>query len=162
MIKRDELATPDSCLNKASDDEPIFVLRANDKDAPDAVREWAIKYRLRKEALEEWGLLRVRNKYEEAFALAIQMEEWKMKHCQFHIRTPDAVAAKADDTMKHQWKKACEEMNWAVNQAYCANHDRNPNRHAQIDMALQYALNVAIATISGDELPKRPDIKNAV
>ena len=41
MRKRDELANPNSCFNKAADDEPIFVLRANDRLAPAAVFEWA-------------------------------------------------------------------------------------------------------------------------
>lgn len=31
----------DSCLTKAHDDEPIFVLRANDAIAPSTVRSWA-------------------------------------------------------------------------------------------------------------------------
>jgi hypothetical protein len=41
MIKRDEIAFHDSCLNKAADDEPIFVLRAHDALAPAVVRAWA-------------------------------------------------------------------------------------------------------------------------
>lgn len=31
----------DPCLDKAGDDEPIFVLRAQDKLAPALVRQWA-------------------------------------------------------------------------------------------------------------------------
>lgn len=30
----------DRCLNKVSDDEPIFVLRAQDISAPDVIRRW--------------------------------------------------------------------------------------------------------------------------
>jgi len=41
MIKRDELADPTSCINKAADDEPVFVLRASDALAPIVVRLWA-------------------------------------------------------------------------------------------------------------------------
>ena len=41
MRKRDELNDPNSCLNRAADDEPIFVLRAKDRLAPAAVYEWA-------------------------------------------------------------------------------------------------------------------------
>lgn len=41
MIKADELRTEISCLNKAAPNEPIFVLRANDPIAPQAVRLWA-------------------------------------------------------------------------------------------------------------------------
>lgn len=40
MLKRDELANPNSCLNKAKDDEPIFVLLGRDIAAPYAVRVW--------------------------------------------------------------------------------------------------------------------------
>ena len=32
----------DSCLAKAAPDEPIFVLRAKDKTAPNLVRAWAV------------------------------------------------------------------------------------------------------------------------
>jgi len=40
-IKRDEINDPTSCLNRAADDEPIFVLRAKDKLAAKLVRDWA-------------------------------------------------------------------------------------------------------------------------
>ena len=46
MIKRDEIETPDSCLNKARDDERIFVLLARDPAAPTAIRAW-VNERLR-------------------------------------------------------------------------------------------------------------------
>ena len=39
--KRQTLDDPNSCLNKAKDNEPIFVLRANDPIAPLVVRIWA-------------------------------------------------------------------------------------------------------------------------
>jgi hypothetical protein len=39
--KRDELADPGSCLNKARDDEWIFVILERDVALPAAVREWA-------------------------------------------------------------------------------------------------------------------------
>lgn len=41
MLKRDELAIPTSCLNKAADDEPVFVLRAKDVCAAIIVECWA-------------------------------------------------------------------------------------------------------------------------
>lgn len=41
MKKADELREPTSCLSKASPDEPIFVLRANDPLAPQTIRAWA-------------------------------------------------------------------------------------------------------------------------
>ena len=40
MLKKDEISNPNSCLNKAKDDERIFVLRAKDLAAPSAIREW--------------------------------------------------------------------------------------------------------------------------
>lgn len=40
MLKKDEIATPDSCLNKAKDDEPIFVLRGKDPAAPATLAKW--------------------------------------------------------------------------------------------------------------------------
>lgn len=57
----------DTCLIKAADDEPIFVLRAQDMLAPESVREWANR------ALK-CGLPHA--KYEEALALAAKMEQW--------------------------------------------------------------------------------------
>jgi hypothetical protein len=41
MIKADEITNPNSCLNKAADDEPIFVLRGRDILAAEVVRFWA-------------------------------------------------------------------------------------------------------------------------
>jgi hypothetical protein len=38
--KRDEIANPKSCLNKASAEEPLFVLRASDVFAPGMVELW--------------------------------------------------------------------------------------------------------------------------
>ena len=46
MRKRDELAFPDSCLNKARDDEWIFVLLERDPAAAATVRFW-IEERIR-------------------------------------------------------------------------------------------------------------------
>lgn len=40
MRKIDELANPNSCLNKARDDELLFVLLARDPAAPATVRAW--------------------------------------------------------------------------------------------------------------------------
>jgi hypothetical protein len=41
MKKIDEITTPDSCINKAENDEPVFVLRANDPLAAGTVDYWA-------------------------------------------------------------------------------------------------------------------------
>ena len=74
MLKRDELATPTSCINRAADDEPVFVLRAKDIAAPWAIREWI-------KARQEFGL---NNKFDakllEAERLALQMDEWSKAH----------------------------------------------------------------------------------
>lgn len=40
MRKRDELADPRSCMNRAADDEWTFVLLSRDAAAPVAVRAW--------------------------------------------------------------------------------------------------------------------------
>lgn len=41
MIKRDELTNKQSCLNRAADDEMLFVLLARDVAAPATIRFWA-------------------------------------------------------------------------------------------------------------------------
>lgn len=41
MKKSDEIKSSTSCLNKAADDEPIFVLRGKDMVAPRVVEYWA-------------------------------------------------------------------------------------------------------------------------
>lgn len=41
MKKLDELASPNSCLNKAKDTEWLFVLLERDPCAADTVRYWA-------------------------------------------------------------------------------------------------------------------------
>lgn len=46
MRKSDELSDFSSCLNKARDDERLFVLLARDPAAPVAIRAW-VKERLR-------------------------------------------------------------------------------------------------------------------
>ena len=40
MIKRDEKNQMGSCFNKAAEDEPLFVLRAQDMTAPHVVQDW--------------------------------------------------------------------------------------------------------------------------
>ncbi len=41
MLKSREIADPGSCLNKAHDDEPVFVLLGRDRAAPYTIRCWA-------------------------------------------------------------------------------------------------------------------------
>jgi len=64
--KRLELLRPDSCLSKAEPDEPIFILRAKDALAPQAVRLWASM---------AFGAHEI-EKVNEALELAVQMERW--------------------------------------------------------------------------------------
>lgn len=46
MLKRDEVTSSASCLNKAKDDEMIFVLLGRDRAAPAAIEAW-IRERIR-------------------------------------------------------------------------------------------------------------------
>ncbi len=43
MTKRQEIDDPNSSLNKAADDEPVFVLRAQDRFAPAIISAWAAR-----------------------------------------------------------------------------------------------------------------------
>lgn len=79
MIKRDELADPSSCLNKALDEEPLFVLRANDERAPGIVRHWAQSYRYEKVRTRQWTD-KAKAKYLEALDLADAMAAWKKEN----------------------------------------------------------------------------------
>lgn len=54
------------------------------------------------------------------------------------------------------------EPSWALEQINIVNHDRNPNRQAQLKRITDYGLKVAIAKRSHEPLPERPDIKNCV
>ena len=58
----------DTCLQKAADDEPIFVLRAQDITAPAIVRMWA--------EMQKLHPIRAEEKIREALALADRMEQW--------------------------------------------------------------------------------------
>lgn len=90
MIKSKELIGP-SCLTNAKDDEPLFVLRANDELAPKIVRAWALDYHNSKcqqnweashadgSTEHKWALNEAQTaKYREANALADQMEAWRL------------------------------------------------------------------------------------
>lgn len=41
MLKHEELADPDSCMNRAGENEWVFVLLGRDSAAPYAIRAWA-------------------------------------------------------------------------------------------------------------------------
>ena len=73
--KADNILNPSSCWNRASNDEPIFVLRATDPSAPDFVTLWANRY-----VLAKGGFMRMtpeqQAKYYEALRVANEMREW--------------------------------------------------------------------------------------
>jgi hypothetical protein len=60
-----------SCLAKAGDAEPIFVLRAQDQLAPIVVRKWG-------QLAHQAGVSR--DKVQGAYALADEMEAWQAEH----------------------------------------------------------------------------------
>lgn len=47
MRKQFELSDPDSCLNRAGDNEMLFVVRGHDVCAAETVRDWAQRRILR-------------------------------------------------------------------------------------------------------------------
>lgn len=76
MIREREIADPNSCLNRAVPGEPVFVLRANDENAPGIVAEWAEQYRREKGGVTLMTQAQYK-KYTEALELATAMREWK-------------------------------------------------------------------------------------
>lgn len=70
MDKQQELRQPDSCLNKAAHDEPVFVLRAKDPLAAQAVSLWAA---MAHGVHED-------KKVQEAVALAKRMDDWRNRN----------------------------------------------------------------------------------
>lgn len=71
MLKRDEISNLTSCLNKSSDDEPLFVLCARDPLAPEVVRMWAKMYE------QSGGRL---DKSAEAWVCASRMVAWHARN----------------------------------------------------------------------------------
>lgn len=87
MLKRDELEKSDSCLNKARDDERIFVLLARDPAAPTAIRQWCSRR-------VELG----KNRYDDPqIKEALQCAE-QMECSRDALRSALADAAKAGET----------------------------------------------------------------
>lgn len=60
----------DSCLDKVADDEPIFVLRAQDKSASHLVRQWAASN----------VATLAPERFQEAHDIADAMETWARSH----------------------------------------------------------------------------------
>jgi hypothetical protein len=66
MRKSKELADPNSCLNKAGEDEMLFVLLGRDKAAPAAVHAWVLeRLRLGLNTLEDPKIVEAMNWMEE-------------------------------------------------------------------------------------------------
>lgn len=61
-------AAGQGCLGRADEDEPVFVLRAHDRAAPGAVRDWAGR------ALKMGGSP---EKAASAMDVALEMEAWQ-------------------------------------------------------------------------------------
>jgi hypothetical protein len=70
MNKAQTLLDPSSCLNKATPDEPLFVLRAKDPTAPQAIRQWA--------AMNDG--IQPAEKVAQALAIAEDMDDWRARH----------------------------------------------------------------------------------
>jgi len=71
----------DGCFAKAALDEPLFVLRAQDKSAPALVRKWAEQFRQHhlKAGTEGADLARAILKHTEALQVADAMEQWDLR-----------------------------------------------------------------------------------
>lgn len=82
MMKVYEISDPHSCLNKADDDEPIFVLRAQDILAPDIVDEWATRMNMAHacRAMSNETRDRLEGKIRAARKCADHMRVWAAKH----------------------------------------------------------------------------------
>lgn len=79
MIKSKEIAGP-SCLTSAQDDEPVFVLRANDEIGAFVVRFWAMRY-FKQKSKQPGGITpKQRKKHYEAIGLAGQMDRWRAQN----------------------------------------------------------------------------------
>jgi len=75
MNKHETIKGP-SCLTNAEDDEPLFVLRANDELAPEIVLQWAINYAQSKRAIGQYTEAR-QKKFDDAVRLSVEMRKWK-------------------------------------------------------------------------------------
>lgn len=90
MIKSKEIAGP-SCLTRARDDEPIFVLRANDELAPITVNFWATQYFKQKNRQSGGITTKQREKHFEAVRLADDMHRWRQRNATAQISNMTGV-----------------------------------------------------------------------
>lgn len=87
-IERQMAATGQGCLGKAADDEPVFILRAKDRFAPELVENWAaLVERATIATVSGTGTVEgSRNKIKDARALAHTMRAWQELNTS---KTPD-------------------------------------------------------------------------
>lgn len=84
-LKRDELSDPNSTLNRAADDEPLFILRANDECAAAIIGAWALAYSRQKRGTGARQMSEAQQaKARSALQIADAMRAWKL------AQTPDA------------------------------------------------------------------------
>jgi hypothetical protein len=69
-IERERAARGEGCLGKAADNEPVFILRAQDSLAADCVEQWAIHARAAGCPVD---------KVREAFDLVDEMRRWPVR-----------------------------------------------------------------------------------
>lgn len=74
--KDKNILNPNSCWNKAANNEPVFVLRAHDPLAAELVVMWAARYKLAK---GDWLRMTVeqRQKFNDALQVAREMQQWQ-------------------------------------------------------------------------------------
>jgi hypothetical protein len=101
MIKLKELAGP-SCLTAAADDEPLFVLRANDELAPAILREWARRYYDSKMDAQGKLTAKQKEKKEDALKIAVAMENWRDEK---EVKTKREAAQAKAAAKQNQTKK---------------------------------------------------------
>lgn len=77
MSTKDEnVLNPNSCWNKAANNEPVFVLRAHDPLAAELVTLWAHRYKLSK---GDWQRMtpEQQQKFADALTVAREMQQWQ-------------------------------------------------------------------------------------
>lgn len=69
----------EGCLGKAADDEPVFVLRAQDLTAPERVLDWAIRVQQLRGEIP---------KTIQARSDAVEMRDWQRRNYK-RVKVPD-------------------------------------------------------------------------
>ena len=111
MIKIDELCDPDSCMNRAKDDEMTFVLLGRDAAAPLAIRTWVDeRVRLGKNNEDDTQIL-------EALNCARIMELYRLVEAAMtdHAVTPQSERAEPTLAARKtcaEWLAYCLSLGW--------------------------------------------------